>query len=89
MAARCSEVGGGVINADYRRPVVVLFFNFSDKPIVLENGDRFCQIIFHKTANHPVLRETDNFEEDKTDRGEASFGSTNKIKHVHRQDFCK
>ena len=89
LAVRCSEIGGGIIDADCRGPVVVLFFNFSDKAIEIEKGNRFCQIIFTKIANSPVLREVDNFKEDKTDRGEGSFGSTNKIKHICRQDFCE
>ena len=69
---RCTEVGGGVINADHRGPVAVIFFNFSEKSIEIENGNRFCQIVFHKTANRPVLRQVENFEH-KTDRGERSF----------------
>ena len=89
LAVRCTEIHGGVIDADYREPIAVLFLNFSDKTLVIEKSDKFCQIVFQKTANHPVLREVDNFNEDKTDRGEGSFGSTNKIKHVCRQDFCQ
>ena len=86
LAIRCTEVSGGVIDSDYRGPVSVTFFNFSNKSIEIENVRRFCQIVFHKIANHPVLREVDKFE-DKTDRGEGSFGSTNK-KHVCRQGLC-
>ena len=41
-------------------------------------GQEICQIMFQKIANHPVLRKVKNFDEDKTDRGEGSFGSTNK-----------
>ena len=67
-------------------PVSVTFFNFSDKSVQIEKGNRFCQIVFHKIATHPVLREVDKFQ-DKTDRGEGSFGSTNK-KQVCRQDLC-
>ena len=89
LAVRCTEIHGGVIDADYREPIAVVFLNFSDKTLVIEKSDKFCQIVFQKTANHPVLREVDNFNEDKTDRGEGSFGSTNKIKHVCRQDFCQ
>ena len=42
-----------------------------------EKGNRFCQIVFHKIENHPILREVDKFE-DKTDKGEGSFDSTSK-----------
>ena len=87
VAVRCTEIGGGVIDAGYRGPIAVFCFCFSDKALVTEKSARFCQIVFQKLANRPVLREVDNFDEDKTDRGEGSFGSTNKIKHVCWQDF--
>ena len=77
LEIRCTEVSGGVIDSDYRGPVFVIFFNFSNKSIEIEKRNGFCQIVFHKIANHPVLREVDEFE-DKSDRGEGSFGSTNK-----------
>ena len=32
--------------------------------------------MFQKVSNHPVLREVENFEDNKTQRGEGSFGST-------------
>ena len=77
---------GLVIGSDYRGSVSVIFFNFSQKSIEIDKANRFCQIALHKTVNHPVLREVDNFE-NKTNRGEGSFGSTNK-KHVSKQDLC-
>ena len=86
LATRCTEVSGGVIDPGYRGPVSVIFFNFSDKSIEIEKGNRFCQIVFYKTANHPVLGEVDKFE-DKTDKGGGSFDSTNK-KHFCSQDLC-
>ena len=86
LVIRCTEVSGGVTDSDYRDPVSVIFFRVSDKSIEIEKDNRFCQIVFHRIANHPVLKEVDKFE-DKTDRGEGSFGSTNK-KHVCRQDLC-
>ena len=86
LAIRCTKVSGGVIDSDYRGPVSVMFFNFSNKSIEIEKSNRFCRTVFHKIANHPVLREVVKFE-DKTDRGEGSFGSANK-KHVCRQDLC-
>ena len=87
FALRFTEIGGRVINADYRRPVSVIFFNFSNRLIEIEKGNRFAQIVFQKVANHPVLREVENFEDNKTQRGEGSFGSTG-LKYVCRQDFC-
>ena len=94
LAIRCTEVSGSVTESYYRGPVSVIFFNYSNSSIEIEKGNRFCQIVFHKIANHPVLREVDKFE-DKTDRGEESFGSTsrkfdadNKV-FTHKYDFGK
>ena len=78
LAVRCTEIGRGIIDADYRGPIIVPFFDFSDNVVEVGKGERFCQIVFQKTANSPVLREVDNFSEDQTGRGEGSFGSTNK-----------
>ena len=75
LAVRCTEVGGGVIDANHRGSVAVIYFNFSEKSVDIGKGDRFCQVVFHKTANDPVLREVDNFK-DKNDRGEGYFSST-------------
>ena len=88
FAVRFTEVGGGVIDADYRGPVSVIFFNFSNRHIEIEKGCRFAQIVFQKVTNHSVLREVQNFEDNKTQRGEGSFGSTGLKKHVCRQDLC-
>ena len=88
FALRFTEVGGGVIDADYRGPVSVIFFNFSNRHIEIEKGSRFAQIVFQKAANYPVLREVKNFEDNKTQRREASFGSTG-LKYICRQDFCQ
>ena len=61
LTIRCTEVSGGVTDSDYRGPVSVIFLNFSNKSIEIEKGNRFFQIVFHKIANHPVLREVDKF----------------------------
>ena len=45
----------------------VLFFkNFSNRHTEIEKGSRFAQIVFQKVANHPVLIEVENFEDNKT-----------------------
>ena len=84
LEVRCTEIGGSVIDADNRGQIVALFFNISDKEIDIKKGKKFCQIVFKKIANHPVLREVENFDEDKAVRGEGSFESTN---NVCLQDF--
>ena len=84
FALRFTEIGGGgVIDADYRGPVSDIVFNFSNRHVEIEKGSRFAQIVFQKVANHPVLREVENFEDNKTQRGEGSFGSTG-LKYVCR-----
>ena len=89
MYSRFTEIGGGVIDPDYRGPVSVIFFSSFNKSIAIEKDNRFCQMVFQKIANYPVLREVDNFDKDQTDRGEGSFGSTNKTNHVCQEDFCQ
>ena len=88
FALRFTGVGGGVIDVDYGGPVSVIFFNFSNRHIEIEKGSRFAQIVFQKVANHPVMREVENFEDNKSQRGEGSFGSTG-LRYVCRQDFRK
>ena len=69
-------VVGDVFDADYRELVSVIFLNFSSRHIENEKGSRHAKIVFQKVANHLVLREVENFEDNKTLRGEGSFGST-------------
>ena len=57
------KVVGGIIDTDDKGLTVVLFFNFSNKAIDIDKDDRFCQIVFQKIANHPVLREIKLVEE--------------------------
>ena len=66
FALRFTEDGGGVIDAGYRGPVCVIFFNFSNRHTEIEKGSRFAQTVFQKVADHPVLIEVENFEDNKT-----------------------
>lgn len=63
------------MDADYIAPVSVILFNFSDRFIHIEKGNRFCQTIFQNIASRPKLAEVERFA-DTTTRGEGSFGST-------------
>ena len=67
------DVGAGVIDCDYRGPVGVVMFNFSDKDFQVTAGDRVAQLIIEKIAMLPV-EEVDNL--DDTERGHGGFGST-------------
>ena len=41
-----TDVGGRVIASDYRGPVAVIFFHFSNRVFEINKGCRFTQIIF-------------------------------------------
>lgn len=67
------DTGAGVIDADYRGPVMVLLFNYSDVDFTVNKGDRVAQLILERIAMAPLL-EVDDLE--ATARGEGGFGST-------------
>ena len=76
-----TDVGGGVIDTNYRGPVTVVFFNFSSKSVETEKGTQFAQIIFQKIVT-PTLREVEKFM-DLTQRDTGLFGSIGSgFKHV-------
>ena len=68
-----SDVGAGVIDADYRGPVGVILFNHSDVDFEVKVGDRIAQLIIEKIVT-PDLIEVEDL--DATVRGEGEFGST-------------
>ena len=49
-----------VIDSDYRDPVSVILFSFSNKFIQIKEGERYAQIVFEKISI-PTLRKTENF----------------------------
>jgi len=67
------DVGGGVIDADYRGPVGVVMFNHSDVDYQIRRGDRIAQLIIEKIET-PEIQEINKLED--TVRGESGFGST-------------
>ena len=69
------DVGAGVIDADYRGNVGVVFFNHSDCDFLVRIGDRISQLILEKILI-PVIEDVAHV--DQTQRGEAGFGSTGK-----------
>jgi dUTP pyrophosphatase len=38
----------GTIDADYRGEIGIILFNFSDKPFIIQRGDRIAQLVFAK-----------------------------------------
>ena len=69
------DVGGGIIDGDYRGNVGVILYNFSDKPFNVKVGDRIAQIIFEKYSS-VAIKEVDTLND--TSRGLGGFGSTGK-----------
>ncbi|CAL9162223.1 unnamed protein product, partial [Musa hybrid cultivar] len=67
------DVGAGVIDADYRGPLGVVLFNFSDVDFEVKEGDRIAQLIIERIMTPEVLQVDDL---DSTARGVGGFGST-------------
>ncbi len=67
------DVGAGVVDEDYRGPVGVVLFNFSDVDFQIKQGDRIAQMILEK-IHTPQVVEVDDLED--TSRGAGGFGST-------------
>ena len=72
------QVGGGVIDSDYRGEIKVILFRLGDTPKRIEKWTRIAQLIIEPYVC-PVLCEVSEFpEETATARGEGGFGSTGK-----------
>lgn len=63
----------GVIDSDYRGPVIVALHNDTDKPQTFKAGDRIAQLIVQPYLN---IEFNEVEELDTTARGEGGFGST-------------
>lgn len=67
------DVGAGVIDQDYRGPLNVILFNFSEDDFEVKRGDRVAQLICEK-IEQTDLQEVEDL--DVTERGVNGFGST-------------
>ncbi|GAB1732854.1 hypothetical protein NU195Hw_g2657t1 [Hortaea werneckii] len=67
------DVGAGVIDADYRGPLKVLLFNFSDSDFKVAIGERVAQLIVERIYTPDVVVVP---ELEQTVRGAGGFGST-------------
>lgn len=63
----------GVIDADYRGPVVVALYNDSDEVQIIPAKSRIAQLV---VMHHEDLDFIEREELPKTQRGEGGFGST-------------
>ena len=66
------DIGAGVTDEDYRGNVAVILFNHSDKPFVINRGDRVAQLICEKIY-YSVLEE-----EEKVSAGNDVVGAASK-----------
>ena len=65
--------GVGVVDADYRGEIVVWLLNTSDRPILVERGERVAQLVFQPVCRlEPRTVETLS----ETTRGSGGFGHT-------------
>lgn len=63
----------GTIDSDYRGEIGVIMINLSDRPFVINDGERICQMVFTRHA-HADWSQTAELSE--TERGEGGFGHT-------------
>lgn len=65
----------GVIDEDYRGPIIVALYNHSNLPQIIHQGDRIAQLIIQPYVWEPlhVVEELS-----LTDRGDGGFGSSGK-----------
>ncbi|AKJ93669.1 dUTPase [Raccoonpox virus] len=67
------DVGGGVIDEDYRGNIGVILINNGKCNFKINTGDRIAQLIYQRIY-YPDLNEVQSL--DGTDRGAQGFGST-------------
>jgi len=63
----------GTIDADYRGEIGVILINLSNEEVIIESGERICQMVIAK-HEHANLIQVELLNE--TDRGDGGFGST-------------
>lgn len=63
----------GTIDADYRGEIGIILINLSNEDVVIEDGERICQMVINKFEK-AVWEEVEVLEE--TDRGAGGFGHT-------------
>lgn len=63
----------GTIDADYRGEIGVILVNLSDKPFVVNNGERICQMVVAR-YDRVAWQQVEAL--DETERGAGGFGHT-------------
>lgn len=67
----------GVIDSDYRGPVIVALHNDSNEPQTIESQERIAQLIIIPYVMTDGWKKVEEL--DSTDRGDGGFGSTGTI----------
>lgn len=63
----------GTIDADYRGEIGVILINLNSEEVLIEDGERICQMVFAK-HEQVILKSVDIIAE--TERGSGGFGHT-------------
>ncbi len=63
----------GTIDADYRGEIGVILINLSNEQVLIEDGERICQMVFAK-HEQVILKSVEIIAE--TERGAGGFGHT-------------
>ena len=63
----------GTIDADYRGQVCVILINLSDKPFIINSGDRIAQLVIARCEQAQTIQ-VESLSE--TERGAGGFGHT-------------
>ena len=63
----------GTIDSDYRGQIGVILINLSNEDVIIEDGERICQMVITK-FEHIEFENTDIISE--TERGDWGFGHT-------------
>ena len=66
---------GGIIDSDYSGNIGVILLNTGDQELVINQGDRIAQLIFHNHYSPDLVEKSELAE---TARAESGFGSTGK-----------
>ena len=65
----------GVIDEGYRGELFAVLINVGDKPVTINDGDRYVQLILHERLSDKfIIEEVDELT--PSERGESGFGST-------------
>lgn len=63
----------GTIDSDYRGEIGVILINLSSEEVIIEDGERICQIVF---AKHEQVQLINSIGISETKRGDGGFGHT-------------